>query len=418
MRYVSLCSGIEAATVAWEPLGWEPVAFADIDPFACRVLKHYWPHIPNLGDLSKITEEQIAALGPIDLVIGGTPCQDLSMAGKRAGLAGERSGLFFDFVRIFDAARRLCGARFCLWENVPGALSSNNGADFASVVGSLAGCELPTPTDGWGTEGVAVGDAGLVEWAVLDAQWFGVAQRRRRAFALLDLGNWSNRPPVLLEPESVRGNSAPRRESGQRIAGTLGARAGGGGGFGTDFELDGGLVPTVADPITANEARTYTHEGYNFRLRNVVAHTLSATWDGSEDGTGRGTPLIATVATAAPLTHGSHPGSNAPGRRKEDDENLVVACFDETQITSPTNGSTADPHTAALAASARPPTIASAVAVRRLTPRECERLQGFPDDYTLIPGASDSRRYAALGNSMAVPVIRWIGSQIQRVTCS
>lgn len=243
MRYLSLFSGMEAATIAWRPLGWECAGVSEIDPAACAVLRHRLPGVPNLGSVTEITDADIAALGPIDVVIGGSPCQDLSVAGKRAGLEGERSGLFHEQLRIFNAARTLCGARWLIWENVPGAFSSNKGRDFAVVVGAMAGCELPVPADGWGSEGVALGDSGLVEWAVLDSQWFGVAQRRRRVFAVLDTGDWANRPPVLLEPESLRGDSAPRREAGEGVAGTLSARTSGGGGLGTDFECQGGIVP-------------------------------------------------------------------------------------------------------------------------------------------------------------------------------
>src|SRR5690606_22740797 len=137
---------------------------------------------------------------------------------KRAGLAGERSGLFHRQLRIFHAARHLCGARFLVWENVPGAVSSHGGRDVALVVGAMAGCVVPVPEDGWGTEGLALGEHGLVEWAVLDAQWFGLAQRRRRVFAVLDVGDWSRRPPILLEPDSLRGDSAPSREAGKDVA--------------------------------------------------------------------------------------------------------------------------------------------------------------------------------------------------------
>lgn len=542
MRYLSLCSGIEAASLAWAPLGWTPVAFAERDPdkpdggFAAALLAQRFPDVPNLGDLALITSDQIRSLGPIDVVVGGTPCQDLSIAGQRAGIDGERSQLFFDFVRIFDAARHLCGARWCLWENVPGAFSTNEGRDFARVVGELAGCDLAPPIDGWGSEGVALGDRGLVEWSVLDAQWFGVAQRRERLFALLDAGDWQGRRPLLLEPESLRGNSPPSREARARVARALTASTGGcsakeqqhtfideqvagpllsnsdGGGFRTGAEEAAGnhLIPDVADPITSSEGGTYTHEGRgNFRLHNVVADV------------------------AVPLTSGGHPGSNAPGRRKEDDVNLVVApaitareakgpdsdltsgtvvaCFDTTQITHRENRSTCSPETASLAQSAHPPAIAlradasrdgvaktpspdaegrirlrdpgfnylvdvaptldasaphsvlppqqhamafkpshytrdkdgapsdvtpplshdadkgdqEAVAydgtrVRRLTPTECERLQGMPDGWTAVTyrgkPAKDGPRYAALGNSMAVPVIRWIGERIAEVS--
>ena len=219
MRFLSLFSGIEAASEAWTALGWECAGVAEIDPFACAVLTHRHPHVPNLGDITKITEMQIAALGHIDLIVFGSPCQDLSIAGKQKGLSGERSGLFYPAVDIINWARLWCGARFALWENVPGAFSSNQGRDFAAVVGTLAGLDdVGVPPKGWGTEGCAVGSEAMVEWATLDAQWFGVAQRRRRIFALADFGNWAGRPPILLEPEGVRGDSAPRREAGQSIA--------------------------------------------------------------------------------------------------------------------------------------------------------------------------------------------------------
>jgi DNA (cytosine-5)-methyltransferase 1 len=402
VRYLSLCSGIEAATVAWAPLGWKPAAFAEIDLFCAALLEHYWPDVRNLGDVAAVSDDDVARLGPLDLIVGGTPCQDLSVAGLRQGLAGRRSALFFDYMRVFDAARRLCGARFALWENVPGALTSRRGRDFALVVSAMAGSDVDAPGDGWGNEGLALGPRGLVEWSVLDAQWFGVAQRRERVFALLDAGDWESRAPILLEPESVRGDSAPSRETGTRAAGTLTARAldgsspcGGdgrdgllvagpilsnshGAGFRTGAEEAAGnhlIVEAVADPITATNARNYTHEGNNFRLRNVVA------------------------------------------------------CFDETQVTHPENRATCSGETAALAATARPPTVAiladAAAEVRRLTPREAERLMGFPDDFTRISyrhprrrragPAADTLRYAALGNSIAVPVLAWIGRKLERV---
>ena len=226
MRYLSLFSGIEAATEAWAPLGWECVGVAEIEGFPCSVLAQRYPGVPNLGDVTKIDETTIALLGHIDLVIFGSPCQDLSVAGKRKGLAGERSGLFHTAMRIIKWAREHCGCRWALWENVPGAFSSNKGADFASVVGELAGLEhVDVPANGWGNEGCALGQHGLVEWSTLDAQWFGVAQRRRRVFALADFGDWAGRQPILLEPHRMRGDSAPRREAGQDVAGTLSARA-------------------------------------------------------------------------------------------------------------------------------------------------------------------------------------------------
>lgn len=340
LRYLSVCSGVEAASLAWEPLGWVPVAFAEVEPQACAVLASRWHHVPNIGDITQVSASDIAALGPIDLIVGGTPCQDLSVAGKRSGLAGERSSLFFDFVRIFHAARSHCGARWALWENVPGALNVNAGRDFASVVGALAGCELATPPEGWGSEGVALGEHGLVEWAVLDAQWFGVAQRRARVFAVLDTGDWADRPPVLLEPDRMRGGSAPSRPEWDRVAG----------------------VPAPgAHPVGFNG-----QDAYSGQLIEVGAGRAPAVaFDWQSGGDARG------------------------------------------MVPRPT---------AQLQRSQVPAVSQAAGAVRRLTPRECERLQGMPDDHTLVQyrgkPMADAPRYRMIGNSMAVPVMRWIGEQI------
>lgn len=224
MRYLSLFSGIEAATQAWQPLGWECVAVSEIEPFPCAVLEHHYPNVPNLGDVTKITEQQIKDLGQIDLIVFGSPCQNLSVAGNRKGFEGEQSSLFYAAMEIIKYAKRHCKTRFALWENVPGAFSSNKGADFTEVVKHMAGLDdLDTPKNGWGKEGAAVGSNGLLEWSVLDAQWFGLAQRRKRVFAIVDFGDWASRPPILLERESLRGDSAPSRETGEGIAAATGS---------------------------------------------------------------------------------------------------------------------------------------------------------------------------------------------------
>jgi DNA (cytosine-5)-methyltransferase 1 len=222
MKYLSLFSGLGGAELAFSPLGWECVAVSEIDPAACRVLSYRYPSIPNLGDITTITKEQIKALGKIDLVIFGFPCQDLSVAGKRAGLKdkdGEntRSGLFFDAMRIV----RWSGARWAVAENVPGLFSSEEGRDFATVVGEMAGVRVDVPDGGWSNSGFLASETGIVEWAVLDAQFFRIPQRRRRVFLVRDIGDWNNRFPLLLERESLQRNPAPRREKGQRVAGTI-----------------------------------------------------------------------------------------------------------------------------------------------------------------------------------------------------
>jgi len=394
IRYLSLFSGMEAAHLAWAPLGWECVAVAEIEPAACALLAHRLPHIPNLGSVTEITAEQIAALGHIDVVIGGSPCQDLSVAGKRAGLAGARSSLFHEQLRIFNAARTLCGARWLVWENVPGAFSSNQGRDFAVVVGALAGCELDVPPDGWGNEGVALGDNGLVEWSVLDAQWFGVAQRRRRVFAVLDTGDWSGRPPVLLEPDSLRGDSAPLREARERVAGTLAGGARRSGGYSCD---DIEVVPETCGTLcTDTHPGAYTgQDAYTGRLIPEVAHTLRADgFDASEDGTGRGTPLVPVAFDC-----------KASGQAGFGIGEIASTMRSMGHADSHQNGGG---HLA----------VQQGMLVRRLTPRECERLQGATDHWTLVPNAkgkpmADGPRYKLLGNSFAVPVIRWIGWRIQ-----
>lgn len=239
IRYLSLFSGIEACTVAWETLGWEPVAFAQYEPgdriqFPSQVLKYHYPDVPNLGDVTKITEEQIAALGHIDLVVGGSPCQDLSLAGKRAGLRNEdgsitRSGLFDYQMQIFEWARRHGDARWLLWENVPGAFSSGAGRDFAYILGSMVQRDVPVPADGWRNSGICTSDSWdrIVEWRVLDAQYFReTPQRRRRVFALLDTGAWWSRQPVLLEPEGLPRDSeegeGERESSSSKVEGSSG----------------------------------------------------------------------------------------------------------------------------------------------------------------------------------------------------
>ncbi|HEX5790205.1 MAG TPA: DNA cytosine methyltransferase [Luteolibacter sp.] len=467
MRYLSLFSGIEAATVAWKPLGWECVAVAEIEPFPCAVLAHHYPEVPNLGDVSLVTEDQLKALGPIDLVVFGSPCQDLSVAGKRKGLAGERSGLFHIAMRIIGWARANNGLRWALWENVPGAFSSNGGRDFAAVVEAMAGLAgVDVPPGGWGYEGAAVGQDGLVEWAVLDAQWFGVAQRRRRVFALSDFGDWVGRCPVLLEPQGLRGDSAPRRESGE--GSTTGAAPGVdlrcGCGYRFDLSLgaygcpncEGDNGPAVSCQMTimssgqANAeirvdggapALTCLHEA------PIIAHTLRGEgFNASEDGTGRGTPLVPVSVAIR--------GREGGGTAELGDE--VAGCLRASQgggdkphvmapVAFPANLSGTQ-HASAInlapSMGAKNPTAVAftteqTMQVRRLTPRECERLQGFPDDYTLIPlprnirkqkrnepdeayrayldahpMAKNGPRYKALGNSMAVPVMRWIGERI------
>ena len=395
MIYASACSGIEAATVAWAPLGWHPAWYTETAAFPRAVLAHHHPDVPNLGDLNTAHQHDQFTAQPIDILVGGTPCQSFSVAGLRAGLADPRGNLALVFLGVAARLR----PRWVVWENVPGVLSSNEGRDFGAFLGALGKLGY-----GWA-------------YRVLDAQYFGVPQRRRRVFVVGYLGDWRRAGAVLFERACLRGDSPPRREKGKDVAGTLAARTRGSGGIGTDAEIDGALIPTylgnaeggAADvpyltcagiegltnqsPLIASTLRGGPDGGRSYGKRSgsdqapMVVHSLRADgFDASEDGTGRGTPLM----------------------------------FDTAQMTSagnysvPKRGDPSHPlHTAA------PPTIAMLGFVRRITPREAERLQGFPDDYTLIPyrgkPAADGPRYKALGNSFAVPVIRWIGERIRDV---
>ena len=367
MRYGSVCSGIEAATAAWHPLGWRPSFFSEIEAFPRAVLAHHYPDVPLHGDFTTIEADQYE---PIDLLVGGTPCQSFSVAGLRGGLDDDRGNLALEYLRLADRLR----PRWLVWENVPGVLSSNGGRDFGAILGGMV--EL-----GYG-----------VAYRVLDAQFFGLAQRRKRVFVVGYLGDWRRAAAVLFERHSLSGNPAPRREAGQKPAPTISARPTGGGGLGTDFDLDGGLIQAFggnntsgAVDVAAALAALAAHGGpmgrMDFASETFIAHSLRGEgFDASEDGTGRGTPLV-------PVTY-----SIMPQNSGKDYKALLR-----------------DHHHA----------VGIASAVRRLTPRECERLQGFPDDYTLIPWrkgmASDGPRYKALGNSFAVPVVRWIGERIQNV---
>ena len=391
MIFGSVCSGIEAASVAWHPLGWRAAFLSDIEAFPRAVLAHHYPDVPLRGDFTQI---QAGEHEPIGLLVGGTPCQSFSVAGLRGGMDDDRGNLALEYLRLADRLR----PRWLVWENVPGVLSSNGGRDFGSILGGMV--EL-----GYG-----------FAYRVLDAQFFGVAQRRRRVFAVGYAGDW--RPPaaVLFERQSLSGHPSPRRKAGQGRSPVPGQRLAFGGG--NPGPID------VGTTLTAHGVRM------DFEAEPFVAHTLRAEgFDASEDGTGRGTPLVPVCFSAkdsgadamedcAPtLRAGSHDKSHANAgvmpavafalRGREGGALPEVEGDGETvgTLRAASGGSSRD--------------YLASSSVRRLTPRECERLQGFPDDYTAVPyrkkPAADGPRYRALGNSMAVPVMRWIGERIQAV---
>ena len=392
MRYLSVCSGIEAASAAWHDLGWTPLAFSEIEPFPRAVLAHHFPDVPLHGDFTVLRDQPWIV--DADLLVGGTPCQAFNVAGLRGSLADARGNLTLEFVRLanaIDDLRRASGRApaWIVWENVPGVLSvSDNalGAFLGGLVGSDAAVEPPRGR-GWTDAGVVHGPRRCAAWRVLDAQHFGVAQRRRRVFVLArgGAGAWAAADALLPIAESLRWHPAPRRATGERPAPSLAARTRGGGGLGTDAELDGALIPEIAACL-----ETTSHDYSRANGFTMIAHSLRAEgFDASEDDTGRGTPLVPVHAFDA---------------RQSD----VIQYGDRT---GPLD---TDGHSVA---------VATAMQVRRLTPRECERLQGFTDDWTAIPWRGrpaaecpDGPRYKALGNSMAVPCMRWIGQRIAEVS--
>lgn len=398
MRYASLFSGIEAASVAWEPIGWEPVAFSEIEPFPCAVLAHRWPDVPNLGDITKIDWGDFKeAHGAVDLVVGGSPCQSFSVAGRREGLDGE-SCLMWEYVRAVSELR----PRWIVWENVPGALSSSGGEDY--------GCLLRSLDDlGYG-----------LAWRVLDAQFFGVAQRRRRVFLVGSLGS-DRAGEVLLEPEGMLGNPPSSREKrkelaalagrGAEVAGLVWHQGGGAGSIGYSEELS----PTIqADkqPAVLGFCPGVSRTG-SLTATEELSPTLR---------TGAGTTLPAVAFACnqrdeVRLQSGDGTLSGAVEARPGKNRTYVMTV---TQYGDEVAGTLTARADGSPMPDRGPNVVTDGWVVRRLTPTECERLMGFPDGHTDIPYKGkehppDTPRYKALGNSMAVPCMRWIGERIERL---
>jgi len=497
MRYGSVCAGVEAATAAWHPLGWEPKWFSEIEAFPRAVLTHHYPEISLHGDFTTI---QAGQYEPIDLLVGGTPCGSFSVAGLRGGLDDDRGNLALEYIRLADRLR----PRWLVWENVPGVLSSNGGRDFGAILGGMV--EL-----GYG-----------VAYRVLDAQFFGVAQRRRRVFVIGYLGNWRRAAAVLFERESVRRDSAPSREKGQETAQCLTT------GVGKRYDAESETLPVTFSkthkPMSATDAKgwsqieaapTVTHwprdrsdtgtdvavvqpitfgaqmstpqtdvdmvqtlqanpmavafsaKDYGADASEIaptlraMGHTAShangggqvavaqsvafhptqdpiSSVDGTTHAMGCGSKHgTATVAVAQPVAvdfrHTDLTGNTAHtlqakktgGYSLNFQPGVMTAqpvafaenfnAIDEVEVAPAmtTSGYSTNQNAGGLG-------LRQMMQVRRLTCVECERLQGFPDNYTNIPWrgkpeSPDGPRYKALGNSMAVPVMRWIGERIAKV---
>jgi len=375
IRYGSVCSGVEAATVAWHPLGWEPQWFSEIEKFPSAVLQHHYPDVPNYGDMTKFKEWPNDR--SIELLVGGTPCQSFSVAGLRKGLDDPRGNLMLTYLAIAAQHR----PRWLVWENVPGVLSSNRGRDFGTFIGALGKL-------GYG-----------FAYRVLDAQYAGVAQRRRRVFVVGHSGDWRRAAAVLFERESLSGHPAPSRETREEVAQCLTTRTG-----------------SAYDPMTETLPIAFGAQNSASQGDSVSEH-VTPTLDKSK------TPAVAygwseelnVLKNLQPTIQRGGQGGRHDG---------VAVAFSAGQSSKAWSLGLKVEQSPTLRAGGgnMTPTLLNYMQVRRLTPRECERLQGFPDDYTQIPwrnkapeNCPDGPRYKAMGNSMAVPVMRWIGERIEMV---
>jgi DNA (cytosine-5)-methyltransferase 1 len=431
MRYLDVCAGISALTVATRGMGWQAAGYSEIEPFPRAALQQRfgaqpvgWDHrhtpgsnvTPLFGDFTQIEAHHV---GPIDLLWGGTPCQDFSVAGLRKGLDGERGNLTLEFVRLADRLR----PRWVGWENVPGVLSQDGGRAFGAFLGGLG--EL-----GYG-----------FAYRVLDAQFVrvdgherAVPQRRRRVFVVGHLGDWRRAAAVLFDRESLSGNPAPRREAGEGashdVAPSLVSSGRGVARTGETRGQDPVVACANSGPVgyclTASAQQSLDAETETLL---AVSHAIRGKgFDASEDRTGRGTPIVPVIVATLVSNDDAHSGHR-------DEHGLVPVAFSgqvsavafaiqeragaENPKSGPQGKGFQADHAFTLEARNKVQSVATAWAVRRLTPTECHRLQGFPDDHCAIEmrgkPAADGPQYKALGNSMAVNVVRRIARRIEFV---
>lgn len=402
MRYGTVCSGIGAPEMAWESLGWACGFMSEIDAFPRAVLEHHYPDVPLHGDFTTIGEDDY---GPVDLICGGTPCQAFSIAGLRGGLEDERGNLTLEFVRLVERKK----PRWVVWENVPGVLSIDGGRAFGSFLGGLA--QL-----GYG-----------FAYRVLDAQYFGVPQRRRRVFVVAHLGSWQRAAAVLFEPESLCGDITPRRETGQGAAEDVGEGA------------DKDSTPCISDRAAFNQGENALYEpkiemdetcpSLVARGPHAVAR-MTAIGEYVEDDTASAMKAR-DYKDATDLVYSFPSDMSATQRGVQKDRTgalrtggQAAVMYENHMQDSRVKEVDVCPSLSAKAGTGggNLPLPQIDMSFRRLTPTECERLQGFPDDFTQISWKGkapelcpDGPRYKALGNSMAVPVLKWIGERIQLI---
>ena len=426
MRYASVCSGVEAASLAWMPLGWEAVFFAEIEPFPCAVLKERFPDVPNLGDMTEIKGEKYH--GTVDLLVGGTPCQGFSVAGKQGGLNDPRSALCLAYCRLLETMR----PRWFVWENVPGVFSTNQGDDFRAFLGKID----------------EIGYS--VAWRVLDAQYVrvdgyarAVPQRRRRVFVVGYLGDWRYPAAVLFEPGCLPGNTPPRRIKGAGVARSLTASTGGASGKEqqhTFISGDGRPLNAIyragdmANSETGMEvgttllARQYKSPpficagfcgGQGAKAGGIGYHDgVAPTIRASESGSNQIPDILCQYGDVAGALTARHDSSACADRGMS----IVYENHAQDSRVKPCGECSPQINAKAGTGGGNLPLMQEPLAVRRLTSVECERLMGFPDNWTRIPWRGkpeeqcpDGPRYKACGNSMCVNVMRWIGMRIENL---
>jgi DNA (cytosine-5)-methyltransferase 1 len=501
MKYISICSGIEAASTAWHGLGWTPLAFSEIEPFPSAVLAERHPSVPNLGDMSKYREWPEELLAECDLLVGGTPCQAFSVAGLRKSLDDERGNLSLIYVHLFhhiNEVRKRHGRppAIALWENVPGVLSTKDNA-FGCFISGLLGVDdtIETQDGKWPKAGFLGSETVRVGYRVLDAQYFAVAQRRRRVFLVAvpcelvaSLGERACPSEILSLRESVLGNPPTRGEALQAVAGTIAGCSNGGGANGPGRTADDADTLVVSCPQTANTLTRRMHKGINTTVDEGQTPIISApftkakraqsvnddeswvpgevapTQNQFDVGDTRATTVVAftqnsrdevreidgdgQIAGALSAEGGMHqtnylafanrtrdgvklpeimkdgvvPALTNPGQGGRSDAVNVLADAPVQVQWASGGGKVENPTMQALRTSAEHSYqfIRHAMQVRRLTPTECCRLQGFPDEHCDITfrkkPAADGPKYRALGNSMAVPCMAWLGYRIQQAT--
>ncbi|MGQ5288510.1 DNA cytosine methyltransferase [Pectobacterium actinidiae] len=536
IQYGSVCSGIEAVSLAWRPLGWRPVWFSEIEPFPNAVLAHHYPDVPNLGDMTGIADQVLAgAVSAPDILVGGTPCQAFSVAGARGGLSDPRGALtlkYTELANVIDEARQQSHQKTAVivWENVPGVLSDKSNA-FGCLLGALAGesRELQPAGTKWTHAGCVSGPRRRIAWKVLDAQYFGVAQRRKRVFLIASGRDDLDPAEVLFEPCRLHGDSAPGKQARQIAAGPFAGSPDRAGSFPGSLAgayqrvsvtvcFGGGNRQGPIDKAACLTARGHKcdFEVETFAAQSVTGqqtHALNTANGGkgsSEDGTGRGVPIVTQLTPwsampvafaqndektpilgftaqgsgadvlenlAPTLRAGGHADSHANagvvpaiafktlratfnydvsgtlishyGKRQENADTIlgpdlvarsVAVRGREGGATAELGGAVADALRASGGGGDKAHVLLPSIEayflgellppdesgwsqwacwrVRRLMPVECERLQGMPDNYTLVPyrgkPAADAPRYKAIGNSMAVPCVAWLGQRLQQ----